>query len=121
MSFFKKIKKSVKGTVKTVVSKSKDISAIAKLNNEIASMKSHIEYEYYEIGKNAYQANIDGSEDISISESINKIKNLFEQINVKSEEVLIHKGITLCPKCGEELDMVCVFCGKCGAEIKREL
>jgi len=121
MNFFKRFGKSVDGVVKSVVTKSKDISGIAKLNSEITKLKDQIENEYSEIGKNAYQANVEGVEDLKMSESIAKIKSIFVQIDVKNDVVLVLKGITICPKCGEELDMECAFCGKCGAEIERDV
>ena len=120
MSFFKRVADGFDGAIKTAVAKSKDISGIAKLNGEIVKYKAQIENEYSEIGENAYKAFSEDAEDTNMAESLEKIKDLLDQIDVKKDEILILKGITICPECGEELDMVCAFCGKCGLKIERD-
>ncbi len=119
MSFLKNFGKSVDSAVKKTVERSKDLSEIARLNSDIVKLKAKIEMEYSEIGENAYKAYSEGVENVKMSESLEIIKDLFAQIEEKKEEILVVKGITICPQCGAELDMICVYCGTCGTKIDR--
>jgi hypothetical protein len=119
MSFFKDLGEKINKTTKNAVAKSKDLAEIAKVNTEIAKERAEIEMEYSRIGKNAYQAYVDGVDDANLTESLEKIKDSLSKIEVKKDEVLVLKGITICPQCGAKLDMICSFCGVCGTKIER--
>lgn len=112
MGFFDKLSK----TASDVGQKSKDVANIAKLKHQIAEEEKEILKIYEEIGRKYYvlRAQADEKEfrdDIAKLEAKNlKMQDLKKEINTL-------QGITICPKCGEEILLENAFCPKCGYQL----
>lgn len=119
MGFFDDLGKKANKLSQDVARKTKNLSEIARLNREVNLTKNKINAEYREIGKKLYDEFLAGKKDERFAESYNTIKDSFDFISQSEEKILELKEITICPSCGAELDMECIFCGKCGAKIER--
>jgi ribosomal protein L40E len=119
MGFFDDLGKKANKLSQDVAKKTKNISEIARLNREINITKNKINDEYKNIGSQVYEGLLAGKQDARFKDAFKTIKESIEFITNSEDRILELKEITVCPECGEELDMECAFCGKCGAKIER--
>ena len=88
---------------------------IAALEKENASLRASFEPLYAEIGRNFYEKP-EGYE-LAITETVQKLVGMDDQIHRNYLRTLRLKGIRYCPFCERIVDSATVFCGDCGTRI----
>ena len=116
MEFFDKVRKKASETFKITKEKATTISEELKIKGKISEAKDKIEDLYKEIGEKVFEELKDGKDVIKeeISEKIEKISDLKNDIEKYQVEILSLKKIKKCSECGEELEINAEFCSKCG-------
>ncbi|TDT51879.1 zinc ribbon domain-containing protein [Fonticella tunisiensis] len=112
-----KIAKSVEGSAKYVAKKSGDMVEITKLGREIASQEGKIKNLYYELGRLFYER-YGGEKDFDkdISDICVQINEKYKIILGIKEKIASLKGMKICPRCGQELDIKIAYCPMCGTK-----
>lgn len=119
MDFFEKVGDTITGKSKEIAKKAKEVTDIAKLNNQVGSEKDKINKNYAEIGRAYYNAHLhDENYDYEglcgeITASMDKIEELKKGI----QEL---KGTKCCENCGAELPKDAVYCSSCGTRVEEE-
>lgn len=133
MAFFNEISKKLTSTGQEAVQKAKDVAEITKVNSQIAELERKIEGLQLNIGKfvveqflndsvESLKKKVEAEQDV-VAEHIIKIRELEQQILEGKEKIIVLKGSTRCPNCGNEVQNGLAFCGKCGTkleEVKKE-
>ena len=88
---------------------------IAALEKENASLRASFEPLYAEIGRNFYEKP-EGYE-LAITETVQKLVGMDDQIHRNYLRTLRLKGIRYCPFCERIVDSATIFCGDCGTRI----
>lgn len=119
MGFFDEVGKKISTAGQDAIAKTKDFADITKLNSNISDEQNRINSTYTQLGKLYYEIHKDDCEEAlsllvsSINDSMNKIKELQQQI-------IDIKGIVKCANCGAEVDKSAAFCASCGTAIPKE-
>ncbi len=119
MAFFDDLGKKISHAGQTAVQKTKDMTDIARLNENIAEEEKKINSNYHQIGKlyvamhtYDYEADFEGMM-IAIKEAEAKIQNYRQQV----KDI---KGIERCEKCGADVASDAAFCSTCGSPLLRK-
>lgn len=119
MAFFDDLGKKISYAGQTAVQKTKDMTDLARLNENIAAEEKKISANHYQIGKlyaamHAYDYEPDFEGFImAIRDSEAKIQEFRQQI----KDI---KGIERCENCGADVAADTAFCSACGSPMPRK-
>lgn len=119
MGFFEDLGNKISNTGKDIAKKTKEMSDTSKLNHEITKNQELINKTYTEIGK-IYFSTYSSLDCPELKDFCNTINDANAKIEDLKKEISLIKGITTCPKCGNEVSTSAVFCGNCGSKMKEE-
>lgn len=88
----------------------------AKLEEKMNKERFEINEAMREIGKLYYESYRNNSHDKLIP-ICNMIDESYRIINVCEKQILLLKGIQICPNCKATLDLESLFCNKCGTKL----
>lgn len=94
----------------------KSASDEAKLEGRINQEKSEINEAIMEIGKIYYESYRNNSHE-KLVPICNMIDESYRIIGVCEKQMLLLKGIQICPNCKATLDLESLFCNKCGTKL----
>ncbi len=96
--------------------KMKNASEASNLNGQIRENEKLIEKHYYDLGKLYFEKH--GSSPSAETEEVCKaIASCLEKIDSLKKELVIVKGLKLCPSCGAECPVDVPFCSACGTKL----
>lgn len=113
MDFLNKAKEKITKTSSDVAKKAKDITGLAKMNNQISANENTIKATYAEIGKYVYENQREDAP-AEIAEWIAEIDAAMEEIETIKAEILKRKGHVKCDSCEKEVPDNFPFCPYCG-------
>lgn len=120
MSFFESIKEQASSAVKST----SEMIEISRLNRQINNMEEDIEHILSNIGKLLFQSYVNGSQvEPEMEQKCLAVKESLQQIDELKLRILGLKDKKLCINCSAELNIVDLYCSRCGAkqpEIKQE-
>lgn len=116
MDLFEHLGKKLTGAGQNVAQQTKNITDVARLNNEIANKEKAIAKLYSEIGRAYYDRHKDdpAAEELKM---VSEVSRLCGEIAQCQETIKQIKGIVKCPFCGSEVSTESVFCSVCGERI----
>lgn len=117
MDFFNKAKDSFALAGKGFTQKASDISGIARVSVKIKDEEKEIEETVKMLGTRFYNEKNDEAMSL-FPELVNKLKQLYEQLEADKVELAILKGKKICPNCGIELESELMFCTSCGINVE---
>lgn len=117
MSFFNDLGRKISETGQGAVNKTKTIAETSKLNSAINDCKKKIELTHSEIGI-FYISKYGKNPDPEISDKVEYIKELENNIQNMQEEIRKINGYIKCPKCGKTVKGDAFFCDGCGERLK---
>ena len=118
MDFFEKLGKTLNDAGEATVNKTKELSAVAKINSRIAQQDKLQSDMYKKIGKMYFDAhNEAGDFDPGYAESFETLRQSMITEEELKAELLVAKGITICPSCKAENPIAAAFCSSCGASL----
>lgn len=88
-----------------------------KLEEKINKEKFEINEAMREIGKIYYESYRNDSHD-KLTPICNMIDESYRIVNVCEKQILLLKGIQICPSCKATLDLESLFCNKCGTKLE---
>ena len=96
--------------------KMKNASEVSNLNGQIRETEKQIEKYYYDLGKLYFEKL--GESPAKETEDICKaISSGIEKIDDLKKQVVVAKGLKLCPNCGAECPIDVPFCSSCGSKL----
>lgn len=117
MSIFEEIGKKISDTGQTVISGTKAMMEVSKLNGKIDDNNREIDRLFREIGQSYYMEHKD-DENSDFIDIFRRIDDLKSQIKVNDDRIKLIKDSRYCPKCGAFIDMSTLSCNKCGESIE---
>lgn len=119
MAMFDNFGKKIGDLAQNAAKRSGEMVEVTKLNISIKSEEDSIDKLYDEIGKYCYVRYEAGNEnDSSLIDLCDKIKDHKEKINSLKEKINEIKNVSICEKCGSEVNKTSAFCGNCGAKVE---
>ena len=116
MAFFENVGRSIKGMKDTVTEKTKDLTDITRLNNQIAAAEKQIDKLFGAVGR-IYYENHKHDEAPEAAPQIDELNGLFARIAEAQESIKKIKGVGKCPNCGADVQPGAQFCSTCGQKI----
>lgn len=116
MAFIDNMKGKLSQASQTTVQKARELSEIAKLNSAISEAENQITELYNKIGYDVYCAYKDNPIP-EVAESINRITELHDSIEVCKDQIKAINAANLCPKCGAKIKQGMAFCSACGYKL----
>lgn len=115
MGLFEDIFIKAKDAANNVGEKAGKLVDISKLNIEIVEAKSKLKNKLENLGKIIYQSEKNGflNEKV-VKEEIEKIDNIYGEIDGIKKELALIKRKVICKACGEENFSDAFYCSKCG-------
>lgn len=113
MDFLNKAKEKITKTSSDVAKKAKDLTGLAKLNNQVSANENTIKATYTEIGKYVYENQREDAP-AEIAEWIAEIDAAMAEIETIKAEILKMKGNVKCENCEKEVADSYPFCPYCG-------
>ncbi len=103
-------------TGKNVVNKTKSMNEISKVKYEIGVEEEKLHLLFHDIGIQYYEENQHAcsSEFESLFGQVKQQEKILTHLN---EQLVLIKGIRLCPRCQQEVKASAIFCGQCGLNI----
>lgn len=117
MAFFEDLGKVLAETGQSVVSKTKDLTELTKLNAKISDLQRKNDQLYKTIGKLYMEHYGDHPEDV-FKGAVSSIKEHQKWITGYKEDIKQLKGIKKCSSCGADVSGNSQFCSKCGAKVE---
>jgi len=116
MALFEQLGQKLAGAGQSAVQQAKNVTDVAKLNNEISSKERTIAKLYTEIGRTYYDRHKDdpAAEEL---QTVSEISALYGEIMRCRETIKGIKGIVKCPVCGAEVSAESLFCSACGEKM----
>ncbi|MBQ3489530.1 MAG: zinc ribbon domain-containing protein [Clostridia bacterium] len=117
MAFFEQIGKRLSETGHNVASKTKNLSDIAHLNNEISEQEKKISQLIFMLGQSYYERhkNDNFAEEL---DKIAKINDLYSKIHQNHERIKEINGFHKCVNCGTNIPKDAAFCNACGTKVE---
>ncbi len=109
LSLLEKAQESVRGGTELV-----------RLNSQLSAEEKTIEKTYLEIGKKYVELHAEEKE-AAFAEFLHIIEQSQENIKNYRNQILILKGIRLCPNCGSEVPSGSAFCSSCGTPMPKDV
>lgn len=119
MAFFDNVKSKLTATSQTAVQKTKDLTAVTRLNAQINETENKINDLYYKLGFEIYRAYRDEPLEEG-AELIAQISDLHQEIAGCKAQIMAINHASLCPNCGAKVSKGMVFCSKCGSKLPAE-
>ncbi|MBQ7820827.1 MAG: zinc-ribbon domain-containing protein [Clostridia bacterium] len=116
---FDNIGEKLSKTGKEAVNKTKELAEIAKLTLAVKEEEKKIASAHERIGRE-YVTRFSGAEDRILPEAFDEISASKKEIDSLNERIRVLKGITLCQKCGAEIEADVKYCVKCGAANEKD-
>lgn len=116
MAFFDDLGKKISHAGQTAVQKTKDMTDIARLNENIAEEEKKINSNYHQIGK-LYLAIHSHDYEPDFESFVGLIRESETKIQKARQQIKEIKGIEQCEKCGADVAIDAAFCSACGAQI----
>ena len=113
MDFLNKAKEKITKTSNDVAKKAKDLTGLAKMNNQVSANENTIKATYAEIGKYVYENQREDAP-AEIAEWIAEIDAAMAEIETIKAEILKMKGNVKCESCEKEVAESYPFCPYCG-------
>ena len=114
---FESVGKTINDASQTVVSKSKELSDVSKLNSMISDEQKKVDGLYSLIGKKYFEVHPDSQEE-GFAEMVSSIKTSLAQLENYKDELQRLRGVRMCPHCGAELSSSALFCSSCGNKLE---
>jgi ribosomal protein L40E len=121
MDFFNKAKESLTSAGKGFTQKASDVSGAARLNMKIFDEEKSLKKLIEELGQTLFDQHSDEVRKLC-PEQYFAITELQKQLEKDRRELVICKGMKICPNCGAEQEghvMRCTVCGMDMAEMER--
>ena len=119
MAFFDDLGKKISYAGQTAVQKTKDMTELAKLNENIAAEEKKISSSHYQIGK-LYAAMHAYDYEDDFEGFMMTIRDAETKIQQYRQQIKDIKGIERCEKCGADVATDAAFCSTCGAPMPRK-
>ena len=116
MSLFEGLSKVISETGATAVSKTKELTRIAKLNSAIAEEEKGIWAAYAEIGRR-YMENLASERRDLFGDQVDLILEAQGRIETLRRGLDDARGQGKCPSCGAPVETGKAFCSSCGARL----
>ncbi len=118
MDFFEKLGKTLNDAGEATVQKTREISAVTKINSQIAKQDKLQSDMYKKMGKMYFDAHDEaGDFDPEYAECFDTIRESMKRELELKQELNVAKGIAICPTCRAENPMTSSFCSSCGAPL----
>lgn len=115
MTFWEDLRTTVSGTAKKAAKKTEEFADITKKKIDLKSEEDKLDSLYAQVGKLVYIQIRKGEEKQDIIETLfTEIDDKKEKISKLRAEIAKSKKSKICAKCGSEISIDDVFCGKCG-------
>lgn len=111
---------NAKSAASAVGKKAGEIVDISKLRFNAADLNSEINRQMQTLGRLVYEARKNEGESEEVEACIAKIEDLFEQLDVINEEIVIMRHKTVCPNCRKQNEKNAVYCSSCGTRIQAQ-
>lgn len=119
MDFFDDLGKRLTNASQTVVQKSKEKIDITNLSAKIEAEKRNLSNCYSAIGKLYIELHHDDFEP-EFKEYFSHVHACEKKISEYRQQIKDIKGIQKCRKCGADIPLESLFCGKCGTSVQEE-
>lgn len=119
MAFFDNMKKMVTETSQNAVQKTKDLTAVTRLNAQIGEAENKINNLYYKLGFEIYRAYREEPLEAG-AEQIAQITELHKVIADCKAQIATINQASLCPQCGAKVSKGMAFCSSCGFKLPAE-
>lgn len=103
----------------SAVSKSREVTELAKLNLEISNLNQKIREIHTRVGAYVLEKGLLAGEE-TIAEWACKAADLKAEIEADQDRINELKGVVICPGCGEAVPNTSRFCAKCGTAMVRK-
>lgn len=118
MAFFDNAKKNYQQVSQNALQKTKDISEVVKLNNNISANEDKIRELFHKLGYECYRAYKAGTEAAS-QQFLDEIDSLYQLINADKERINEINAANKCPSCGAKISKKDIFCVNCGTKLNK--
>lgn len=102
----------------TAISKSKEMAEVTRLNMEINTYNQNIKDISTKIGEYVLENGL-LKEDETVAAFIEQVAAIKSNIEANQAKMLEVKNISICSKCGAEVQKTSKFCDKCGNEMPK--
>ena len=116
MAFFDGLGKKITNVSQSAVQKTKGMTDISKLNNQIAEEERKLSNTIFQLGK-SYVSKHFHDADCEFFEFIEEIRRSEDIISGYKQQILEIKGISKCERCGAEVPLGTAFCSGCGMQM----
>lgn len=113
MAFFDDLGKKISQAGQSAVQKTKDMTAIAKLNGQISDEEKKVNNAYLQIGK-LYVEKHAADCDPEFASLVAAVQTAQSNMAGYQQQIQDIKGVTRCEKCGAEVATGAGFCSTCG-------
>ena len=120
MAIWEDISKNVKGAASVAVSKTEELTNIAKLKLSVAKSKNKLEKCYAKIGKLYYDFHKNGRDTSDeLAALLTEADSIRADVKLLNEKLAELQKSAPCPQCAYRVPAEFGFCPKCGAKITR--
>ncbi len=116
MAFFEDLGKKISDAGQDIALQSKNKSELNRLNNISKDINAEISGLYAAIGCVYYERHKDDA-DAEEAVNIQKINELFDELERVNSEIKKLKGYRNCPNCDAEVGPDAMFCASCGTNV----
>lgn len=113
MAFWDNVGEKVSEATGSAVQKMRDFGETTKLQGQISAEEKKIENLYREIGK-LYCYLHGGSPEGQFVQLVSQVQDARRNVERYTQQIQQIKGVTVCPKCGTQVEATAAFCPKCG-------
>ena len=117
MALFDEIGKKISRTGQEAVKQTKVMANVAKYNGNIGTLEKKIQEIFLELGRQYYQEHQQDLETEFLTQ-ITEINECLDEIQELREKIQQEKGVTICSKCGAEVNSNSLFCSSCGTMVE---
>lgn len=117
MAFFDEIGKKISHTGQEAVKQTKIMANVAKYNGNIGTLEKKIQEIFLQLGRQYFQEHQNDFE-AEYAAQITEVNKCLKEIEELRDKIQQEKGVTICSKCGAEVNSNSVFCSSCGAKVE---
>jgi predicted amidophosphoribosyltransferase len=101
-----------------VLSKTKSLAEVSKINGEISTEERRIRKLYQKLGQDYFELYKDiEPKDSALSECMDEIQKSLSYLKTLTENIDAMKRINRCPHCGAEASFEMAYCSNCGEKL----
>ncbi len=120
MAIWEDISKNVKDAASVAVSKTEELTGIAKLKLAVSKSKNKLEKCYAKIGKLYYDFHKNGRDTSDeLAALLSEADTIRAEVKRLTEKLSELQKATPCPQCAFRVPADFKFCPKCGTEIEK--